>query len=112
MYFYTVIKIDYHKGHWIGLSGSASWNNWKWSDRTPFSYSNWREGQPNGKDQQCTYVSKKYKPNPFTFYFININIYTVQFLKKNLYNENKRNLHRKLSLRIISLIVFIRGRVT
>ena len=52
---------------WIGLSDSTSLNNWKWSDGTSFSYSNWGKGQPGSKDEHCIFVSKT-KSNPLTFF--------------------------------------------
>ena len=58
-FFYTDIIKSSKWDYWIGLSYSASLDNWKWSDGTPFSYSNWYKGEPNGKDHHCTYVCKK-----------------------------------------------------
>ena len=54
---------------WIGLSRSGNLDNWKWSDGTPFSYSNWDEGQPNNKDHHCTWVSKKIQIKSLNFLF-------------------------------------------
>ena len=56
--FYTDLVIKSFGYYWIGLLEPASSNNWKWSDETPFSYSNWYTGQPSNNDQHCTYVSK------------------------------------------------------
>ena len=51
---------------WIGLSFTASLDNWNWSDGTPFSYSNWVNGYPSVNTNHCVEVSNR--SNDLSFY--------------------------------------------
>jgi hypothetical protein len=39
-------------GIWLGASDERNEGQWEWLDGTPFKYSNWNEGSPNGKDKE------------------------------------------------------------
>ena len=75
----------------IGLTYLANLDNWSWSDGTPFSYSNWRKGQPDFKDQHCVYVSKQinllFKLNYFLCFFLII--YMKIDILKSFFLENR-----------------------
>jgi hypothetical protein len=42
---------------WIGLFDPASDNTWVWEDGAPVSFINWGGDQPNGRDDDCAYLS-------------------------------------------------------
>jgi len=37
-----------NSGIWLGATDERNEGQWEWIDGTPFKYSNWNEGQPNG----------------------------------------------------------------
>ena len=46
-------------GYWIGGTDAASEGAWRWSDGTPWGYTNWRRGQPDNDmgGQHHLYIS-------------------------------------------------------
>lgn len=48
-----LIGIDYL--FWLGLHKIS--DDWAWISGDPLNWTNWREGQPDGDDRDCAYVS-------------------------------------------------------
>ena len=46
--------------YWLGGYRSAETNNFKWVDNSPFSFTNWGQGEPNNQDQIENYIHDTY----------------------------------------------------
>ncbi len=39
-----------HEAHWIGLNNMNEVGSYQWSDGTPMTFTNWRNGEPNNEN--------------------------------------------------------------
>ena len=53
---------------WIGAKTSNGTSDWTWDDKTAFDYSHWEDGEDDGNDGFCSYLTynneRKWKDAP------------------------------------------------
>jgi hypothetical protein len=48
----AVVSLGFSKDYWLGGTDSKIEGQWEWVTGEPFTYSNWRSGEPNGQGRE------------------------------------------------------------
>ena len=63
-YLYSKVDWDHHeKWFWVGGTDQEKENNWRWTDGSPWTFTEWGENQPDkGSEENCLQIERMERP--------------------------------------------------